>query len=530
MKKILKYAVLASLSAVAVSCNNYLDTVPDNRTEIDDVSKLSKLLINSYPDATNIRMFEARADFVSDRGPQRTYAEINTASFFWRYNVNDTGQDTPTYFWRRCYHAIAAANHAIVAGEKMNNPEAVPYIAEAKLTRAFNHFMLATSYAKFYDPLTDNSSMGIPYVNEPEDVVMKQYDRETVAKTWEKIEKDILEGIKDLGSDSKYSVPKFHFNTSAANAFAARFYLYKGEFDKAASYASKVFPTPTTFLDNGNVASTDAATLYASGNFQPWLTTYKNASSSNTIKLEYGKASNLSNLLIADCTSWWGRSEYSWRYDTNNNDTDNTVKGLNPTGGSWAFRVYSISSANAYRVPKLPEHFVYTTATTGVGHVMVPLFRNEEVLLTRAEAYVHMGRLEDAVADLNIYCRQRIDNYNETSNVLTVEKIAKFYEMLVGAETYYINQYNAYNTAGWEPERKAVLQCVLDFRRNEFKWEGLRYQDLWRYKVPITHTTWDGISNTLYPGDDRWLLQLPDGVKTAGIDVNPMTNFLSEEW
>ena len=36
---------------LGASCNDYLDTVPDNRTEIDTPEKLGKLVASAYPKA-----------------------------------------------------------------------------------------------------------------------------------------------------------------------------------------------------------------------------------------------------------------------------------------------------------------------------------------------------------------------------------------------------------------------------------------------------------------------------------------------
>ena len=49
--------------------------------------------------------------------------------------------------------------------------------------------MLVSLFAKFYDKDSDNSSPGVPYVTEPETVALAKYDRETVAKTYEKLKR-----------------------------------------------------------------------------------------------------------------------------------------------------------------------------------------------------------------------------------------------------------------------------------------------------------------------------------------------------
>lgn len=531
MKNILKYIALAPVFSLAVSCNGYLDTVPDNRTEIDNVEKLAKLVGSSYPDGNYAVMFNARVDNVSDKGAgSYTQNQVNIDSFFWR-DVNATGQDSPDYFWSHAYQAIAHSNHAIEAAEKINSAESEPFLAEAKLTRALSHFILVTSFAKFWDPYGKNDSPGVPYVTKPETVVTAQYDRSTVGKVWELVEEDMLEGIKNLGSDSKYSIPRYHFNIAAANAFAARYYLYKGEWDKVVSYASNVIPVPSVFTAEKNVATGDAATIYAQNNFQPWNTTYREYSSSNQIKVDYTKASTASNLLLVEMSSWLARNANTYKYATREVDCVNTVNAINVTGGTWSYAQYHSGTENYY-IPKFREHFVYTSigSSSGYGYTMMPMFRNEEVLLSRAEAYVHMDMLDNAIADLNVFCRQRIKDYNEVSHNVTLDKIVNFYQAAVTAENNYLTTYNAYNTASWSPEKKAVLMFVLDCRRNELMWEGLRYWDMIRYKIPITHSTKDGDTNTLYPGDDRWVLQIPETAELSGLELNPRTNLLSKEW
>ncbi len=104
--------------------------------------------------------------------------------------------------------------------------------------------MLVNIYSKFYDPATAASDIGIPYVTEPEKNFIKQYTRGTVAGVYDMIEKDLLDGIGYI-DDKSYSVPKYHFNRAAANAFAARFYLYKRDYTKVIQYATQAVPAIT---------------------------------------------------------------------------------------------------------------------------------------------------------------------------------------------------------------------------------------------------------------------------------------------
>ncbi len=523
MKKIIYIALsLLTLSA----CNKFLDTTPDNRTEIDNVEKLSQLVASSYPKACYAAMLQSRVDFVSDKGTGQEN-NSNSQAFFWR-DVTDVSQDTPEYFWNKCYFSIASVNHALAAAEEMGiTDEMKPYIGEAKVIRSFSHFLLLSLYSRFLE----DDAPGVPYITEPENVVVQNYERGKVADVWVNAEKDLTEGLAMLGADAVYSVPQYHFTVAAANAYASRFYLYKGNWTKVIEHASKVISKPVVNEATGNVDATDAANVFAASNFQPWSDYYASVPSSNDIKNYYTKAENPSNLLLTEMSSRLSRYANTWRYGCSADDRTASYSAKNPTGGSWNYRIYSSSSTHYY-VPKYREHFVKANinATTGTIYTIFPYFRVEEALLNRAEAYAMSDDFKSAIADLNVFCRYRIKSYSETKHVLTMDKILNVYKSKVESQDHFMNKYNAYGSAAWTSEKKALICFILDCRVLEFMWEGLRYWDLWRYSIPVTHETITGDKNTLYPGDDRWVLQIPETAKLSGIELNPRTNLLSKEW
>ena len=536
MNKYIKYALGALIVASTSGCDDFLDVVPDNRTEINTVEKVGKLIADSYPLSCYAGFLNSRVDYVSDKGTGYSENSSNTDQFFWR-DLTDTSQDTPTHYWRACYYGIAEVNHALEAIEKMGyTSECDVYIGEGKMVRSYAHFMLVSLFSKFYEKDGDNSSLGIPYVTEPEKVALQSYDRRTVKKTYESIEEDMLEGLKLLGSDNTYQVPRFHFNKSAAEAFATRFYLFKGEWDKVIEHANVIIPEASVFVKNTNkeiinVAADDPATTYAKKNFQPWLTDFASAAGSTEIKMGFSATDNPANLLLIAAPSRVATRVNSWRYATLYDDVYSTQQGQNITGGSWGYRIYSSSSYHYY-VPKFESKFVTTeiNASTGVYYTQFPLFRAEEILLNRAEAYAMNNQFDKAIADLNIFCRQRIKSYNEVSHSITEAKLLEFYQKAYNNEEHFLNKYNAYGAASWDDLKKSIIMCILEFRRNEFMWEGLRYFDMIRYKMPVTHKTSNGDSNTLYPGDDRWVFQIPETSTLAGMELNPRENLLSKEW
>jgi hypothetical protein len=345
--------------------------------------------------------------------------------------------------------------------------------------------MLVTLFSKIYNPDSAATDLGIPYVTEPETVVMKQYDRKTVAYVYQMIEKDLLEGMALL-DDTKYAVPRYHFNKAAANAFACRYYLFKEDYAKAISYADQVFAA-------GNIPAL----------LRPWNTTYRTMTYVELFA-EYAKATQPANLLLVETASWWGRNYYTQRYGVTTATRDEILQ-FNPTGGNYAFNFQTYTAGtNNVLLPKVNEYFVRNSinAQIGVGYVMVPLFTTEEVLFNRAEAYIQQGNVAAALSDLNAYASTRIVDYNVTNHRLTNTKLNQYY----GTGNTQLN----------------ALLALLDFKRAEYVHEGMRWFDILRYHIPVTHVDVEGkVISELGPNDPRRVFQLPESVSTSGMPLNP---------
>ena len=67
MKKILISILTVTLFA---SCDSYLDTVPDNRMDIDNADKISKMLVSAYSVNSPVMIAELSSDNVRDNGAQ----------------------------------------------------------------------------------------------------------------------------------------------------------------------------------------------------------------------------------------------------------------------------------------------------------------------------------------------------------------------------------------------------------------------------------------------------------------------------
>lgn len=482
MKNILKISIFTFFLITFTSCEKYLDTIPDNRTEINTPEKISELLVSAYPDANYQAFCEIMSDNVDDNYNNSTVSPIYSKPYFWE-DVLQIDADASQYYWASCYKAIAAANQALAAIDKLGNTTSLmPQKGEALIARAYSHFMLVCLFSKFYDVSTASTDLGIPYVTEPENVVLKKYDRKTVAFVYDMIEKDLVAGLP-LISDPTYKVSSFHFNKNAANAFASRFYLYKKNYDKVIEHANKVA---------------------IEGSLKPlmrnWNSDYS-TKSFTVISSIYGQATEKANLLLAETGSYWGRNWAGQRYGLSSNLGRELYFGEQPGGGELAYSLFG--SERGVYLPKFNELFVRVnpSANIGNGYIMVSLFTTEEVLFNRAEAYLNKGNTAGFLSDINTFLSLRIKDYNANTHELTTAKNNAFY--------------GTNNTNG------ALFETLFYYRRIEFMHEGLRWFDLLRFKVPITHNNINGGSQTLSPTDPRRVLQLPQEAALSGMPLNP---------
>lgn len=481
MKKFILYISTLSLF-IMTGCDNYLDTVPDNRTEINTPEKISELLVTAYPQASYIPFCELMSDNVNDNFQGSAPSLIYSKPYFWQ-DILQIDADSPHNYWAACYAAVAASNQALASIKALGGGASLnPQKGEALVARAYAHFMLVNLFAKFYDATTAATDLGIPYVTEVETVVNKQYDRKTVAYVYDMIEKDLTEGLP-LIKDQVYKASAYHFTQMASNAFASRFYLYKKNYAKVVQYADKV-----------------AGSGGFSVNMRNWNTNYS-TKSFTIISTEYSKSTEKANLLLAETSSYWGRYWRGQRYGLSETLGRSIYFGGSPSGGSFSYSLFG--NERGVYLPKFNEYFVRVSPSSNIGngYNMIPLFTTEEVLFNRAEANLYLGNETACLADLNTFLSLRITSYSAASHTLTTTKNNAWY--------------GTTNTKG------ALLQTIIDFRQMEFMHEGLRWFDILRYKVAVTHDNQDGTSQTLAADDKRKVLQIPQESVLAGMPLNP---------
>jgi hypothetical protein len=492
MRKIKITLTLLVLLGLSSSCDDFLSEIPDNRTQLDTPEKISEILVNAYPTSSYMEMTETMTDNVFDSKNLPSTTIKNSQNYNWEMQ-DDIEEDSPSEYWDACYNAIAHANQALDAIEKLGNPTNLnPQRGEALMARAYSHYMLVSLFSKRYDPATATTDLGIPYVLEPETVLLKKYDRNTVSEVFTYLESDIEEGLKYVADD--YTQPKFHFNRAAAKAFASRFYLIKGDWDKV--------------LENSDDLSSQPA-----GKLRNYVV-YNNLDTSTQFNI-YSQASENTNLLVSSTSSVYNRTIRRNRFSLTGAERS-TVFGsaTNLFNKSWLYSSFSSNGSITIFLAKFVEYFKYTNANAGIGNAFVTnvLLSNEELFLNKIEAHIMKNELGQANSEIEYFLSTRTTGYSASTDKVTEAKIVTKYPVIE-------NEYTPFYSL--TAVQTSYIKAVAELRRIEFIHEGMRWFDIKRFALEITHKTENAADNVLLKNDERKAIQIPLHVTNTGVEKNP---------
>ena len=492
MKQIRRILITILAVSITLSCNDVLDETPDNRTTIDSAEKIAELLVGAYPEAAYVPFLEPMSDNAGDKSPSAEDNAINREMFFWRDYLPDD-DDTPTYYWNQAYKAISQANQALASIEQIGNDKELNALkGEALLCRAYAHFMLVSMYSKAYDPGTAGSDLGIPYVTEPERVLIKSYERGTVESVYNNIQADLEAGL--LLIEDNYTEPAFHFTKAAANAFASRFYLNKGEWQKVIDH------------------STAALGVNPRTKLRDWEANYRTATVSEQRTLFTSAVSEPANLLMVSANSLYSRNHWDARYQLNTAKRDEIFPSENATGKQWSYVVYG-SNDLYYNIPKFQEYFRVTNQAAGIGFAFTTfvLLTTDEALLNRAEAYAMLGQFDQALADINMSYAPKTRDYS-VADALTISDVNSKFQV---DNDRYTPFYSIPEAA------RPFVHAVLTIKRTVFYNEGMRWFDNKRHNMEITHMDVNQNTFILTKTDLRRQIQIPEAAQVQGITANP---------
>lgn len=496
MKKNIYTPIIALFLGLSfTACNKFLDELPDARTELDTSEKIQELLARAYPDALYADFCETMSDNAGDKVNLAQSSIFNTQMYSWQTNNEYSTWDTPPHYFYAAYGAIANANYALEAVENLGGGSELNYLkGEALVARAYAHFMLGLFWCKPFNPATAATDLGLPYATKAERKVFEVYRRISVKDYYDAIEKDLTEGLP-LIDNSKYSKPKFHFTKEAAHAFASRFYLVKGDWDKVISHANEALgANPENKLRD---VKGQRARTYAQQ------------------ELLYASSDEPANALIVGASSLYARNFAYNKYGlTLQKSVEVLGDNKHPLNGFRATWAYSIYGNDDYRnFPKYQEYFKYTNVSAGNGYPydMAVLISYDEVFLNRLEAYLMKGEKAKFLTDLVVFLKKKTMQNIPDSFVLSETDM----------NTIYQNKGTEFDPAyTLSTQQREWLQAVADVRRAAFVFEGLRWIDNKRLGMKVVHVK-GGQTMELTKDDPRRELQIPEDAISNGITANP---------
>lgn len=554
--KSLKYIAFLFLASMSVSsCSDFLDKYPDERTDIDSEDKVVKLLSTSYPEANYAWLSELYGDNLLDNQAPHLPSSPNDKQIesYYNYPANEKFEDelfrfepaasatyndyeSPGWVWNNYYRSISSTNFALQAIEKLKkdnggvmSTKLQAAYGEAKLLRAYGHFILVNLFSQAFksDDLS-KADAGIPYVQDVENIVNKQYNRGSVTATYDSIQKDLEEGLKYASEVNYANRVKYHFNINAAHAFAARFYLYRHKWEKAIEHANAVLGT-----DSASVAKMGMD-----------YSVFDSCSTADDYGVAWQQPGLNNNIMLLSTYSIIGRNCFGGRYSVAGEKSRAVLMvHQSPLWSGYILPPLAIVGAMAFSSSnndygffncKVNEQFQMTDKIKGTGyvHTMLRAFTGAELLLIRAEAEIMMKKYEDATRDLMYYWNNSINSFSDKNKVQYVDGKKISYLTPAIIKSYYGKTSNENCLADWSfvgtnvsPEAAipadatALMNCLNDFRRFETAFEGLRLFDLKRWGFEWSHYV--GTNRTEYKlkaNDSRRAIELPWEAISAGME------------
>ncbi|MBQ9230331.1 MAG: RagB/SusD family nutrient uptake outer membrane protein [Prevotella sp.] len=536
MKKYIGISLLV-LSMGLASCDDFLDQLPDNRTEANTEEKIQKLLVSAYPTHDHMAFTEYASDNVDDMGANNPNTERFLDEIYGWMDVTETDNQDPESYWMDLYQCIETANMALEGIESMGGATTTSLReaqAEALLCRAYAHFMLVNVFATHYDA-GDAEALGVSYVTATETELNPQYERETVHENYQHIAEDLEIALPNVG-DSYYDVPKYHFNKNAAYAFATRFYLYYEKYDKAIEYANKVLGTnPASMLRDWAVLNN----MPDGSNYQQDPTTNHVIEPTLNCNLLLLTSYSGQGLYFGGFSTWHRYSHCAYLGQTETISALARVWGGDYTSFAMSVKRYSGSNMDAWSQWRMPFLFEYTDPVAQIGyrHTVYNAFTGDEVLLNRAEAYAMLGDYDKAIADLQIWIR---NTSTQKTYTLTIDHVNEFMNGITYAydnsdgtpkgDIYSSLKKHLHPKFSIDAEgstQENIIQLVLAARRYETLHEGKRWFDIKRWGIEIPRRvmnaggTPDHINDWLTVDDPRRAVQIPQKVREAGYTPNP---------
>lgn len=451
MKINIQKILLLLLLGVGAGCESFLDEKPDKKLVVPTALQDFQALLDNHSQISYAipLVGESSADnyYLTDADWAGISQEEYRRMYTWeKENLFPAGSND----WNAVYRPVYAANVVLegldgITKDAANATQWNNLKGQALYHRGAYFYHAAVTWSPAYDQGSASTDLGIP-LRLVSDFNVPSV-RASVQQTYDRILADLKEAVYLLPAEVVHPIRP---SRPAAYAMLARTYLAMRNYEQAALYADSTLQLRNQLLDYNTL---NAAANYPIPAYNKEVIIENIFNGSNSSIITRGKVvPELYNSYAAD-------------------DLRKTIFFRRMSDGTYTFKGSYEGSMNPF---------------AGIA--------TDEIYLTRAEAYAHTGKVDDAMHDLNTLLETRW-------------KAGTFVPF----------------TANTKEE---ALEIILQERRKELLMRGLRWPDLKRLNkegagITLTRTV-DGQTYTLPPNDPRYALPIPDDViAISGMPQNP---------
>jgi len=470
MKKQYIHLIVAATIFIASCKKEFLVQAPPTgvpvasaiETENDLADAVNGMYNAMYPSTLFGRDIPVLGDLLADN----IYISSNNSGRYLsenNYTVSPISTE-PFNIYSQGYYVILQANR-IIAAPLTSSSNVSQLKGEAYISRALVYLELVNFFGTPYT--VDPTALGVPLITaatNPNTALTTKPSRATVSEIYTKIISDLdsAYAIMPAAGTTLHPVNSEYLSKYAAKAIESRVYLYKGDYASASAAALLV-------VQNGGYS------LVTPGGLVSYWDNPGPTSASETI-FELA-------LTTANNNGFDGLDSF---YDQNGYGDALVTPDLYNLYSSTDQRQALILTSSPVRGNVLVGN-KYTNYSNPADKDDIKIIRYAEVLLTLAESDARTGDTPDALTYLNMVAQNRDPVF-----------------------------------AGYASTGAQLLTDILNERRKELAFEGLRFFDLTRLNLPIVRPqlgpSISAPSIGLIPvGDTRRILPIPQ----AEIDANP---------